>query len=134
MSPLPTLSDAVATHARLNPDKLGARALTHSEISAVIAGVEFRATLDSIRADLSIEPGRYVLMGGPPCPGWTGYEGLIEQAAVPRAFEPVHPDETCADANMPRTATGKIVHRLLRQRLVAQQTEPAENAPAGVGP
>ena len=167
MSPLPTLSDAVATHARLNPDKLGARdsrraltyaqwderasrlaagllalglhkgdrvavlaynglewmeiyvalaraglvavplnfrlmaaeiayILTHSEISAVIAGVEFPATLDSIRAELSIEPGRHILMGGPPCPGWTGYEDLIEQAAVPRAFEPVHPDETCA--------------------------------------
>jgi acyl-CoA synthetase (AMP-forming)/AMP-acid ligase II len=167
MSHLLTIADAVATHARLNPDKPGARdsrrsltyaqwherasrlaagllarglktgdrvavlaynclewmeiyvalaraglvavplnfrlsapelayILNHSEAGAVIAGSDFRATLDTVRDQLAIAATRYVAMGGQSGSGWIDYESLIEQAPAGHAFAPVNAEQTCA--------------------------------------
>jgi acyl-CoA synthetase (AMP-forming)/AMP-acid ligase II len=169
MSHLLTLSDAIATQARLNPAKLGARdsrrALTyaqwqeratrlaagllqaglakgdrvgllayncvewmeiyvalaraglvavpmnfrltaaeisyilgHSEAAAVIAGHEFQATVDEIRAEQNLLPGRLVVMGGAGRAGngWVRYEDLIAGADAATPMPQVQPEDTCA--------------------------------------
>jgi acyl-CoA synthetase (AMP-forming)/AMP-acid ligase II len=163
---LPTLSDAVATHARLHPRKLGARdsrrsltyaewderagrlaagllaqglragdrvgllaynclewleiyvglaraglvavpinfrlsgpeiayILGHAEAAAVIAGAEFRDTLDALRPELAVPASRWVVLGDA-APGWVAYEQLLASADPARPFEPVTAEQTCA--------------------------------------
>ena len=167
MTRLLTISDAVATHARLSPDKLGTRdskralsyaewhdratrlaaglleagltqgdrvgllayncvewmeiyvalaraglvavpinfrltgpevayILQHAEVAAVIAGPEFCATVDGIRAELQVPASRYFVLGGEAPPAWVAYEQLIAGADGQRKFEPVTQDMTCA--------------------------------------
>lgn len=167
MSHLLTIADAVATHARLTPSKLGARdsrrrlsyaewnerasrlgaalrglglargervgvlaynclawmeiyvglaraglvavplnfrlsgpeiayILDNAEVGAVIAGPEFCATVDTLRAQLRVPAGRYVTLGESAPAGWTAYEALMAGADPGFAFEPVLPEDTCA--------------------------------------
>ncbi len=167
MSHLLTIADAVATHARLTPSKLGARdsrrrlsyaewharasrlgaallglgltrgervgvlaynclewmeiyvglacaglvavplnfrlsgpeiayILDNAEVGAVIAGPDFCATVDPLRAQLRVPEGRYVTLGDSAPAGWTAYEALMTSADPGYAFEPVRPEDTCA--------------------------------------
>ncbi len=167
MSHLLTIADAVATHARLTPSKLGARdsrrrlsyaewharasrlgaallglgltrgervgvlaynclewmeiyvglacaglvavplnfrlsgpeiayILDNAEVGAVIAGPDFCATVDPLRAQLRVPEGRYVTLGDSAPAGWTAYEALMASADPGYAFEPVRPEDTCA--------------------------------------
>ena len=167
MTKLLTISDAVATHARLTPGKAGARdsrrALTyaewdrrasclgsgllarglrkgdrvavvayncvewmeiyvalaraglvtvpinfrltaaeiayiagHAEATAVIAGAEFCATLDTIRAELPRCAGRFVVVGAAPTPDWLAYEDVVASGSAATSFEAMHPDDMCA--------------------------------------
>ncbi|WP_342128472.1 class I adenylate-forming enzyme family protein [Hydrogenophaga sp. OTU3427] len=167
MSHLLTIADAVATHARLTPGKLGARdsrralsfaewderasklgaglrglglapgdrvaviaynclewmeiyvgmaraglvavplnfrltgpeiayILGHAEVSALIAGSDFCATVDALRADLPMAPGRCVVLDGPPAPGWLAFEALIASGDPAYPFERVRPEDRCA--------------------------------------
>jgi acyl-CoA synthetase (AMP-forming)/AMP-acid ligase II len=167
MSQFLTLSDAIATHARLTPQKLGARdsqrsltyaewnerasrladgllscglkagdrvgllaynclewmeiyvALTRAglvavpvnfrltgpeiayilndaEVSAVIAGSEFCATLDAQKAVLKLAEGRHFVIGGSAHRGWISYETLMSTGHYDRAFSPVNPQAMCA--------------------------------------
>ncbi|ETW95655.1 MAG: hypothetical protein ETSY1_29745 [Candidatus Entotheonella factor] len=75
--------------------------LDHSEARAVIASSEFLEILNLIRAEVDIEPQRYVIIEevsprGGIGPGGTGYESLIEQAHGTHSFDAIDPDETCA--------------------------------------
>lgn len=167
MNHLLTISDAVATHARLNPDKPGTRdsrrslsyqqwderasrlaagllnlglkkgdrvavlaynciewmeiyvalaraglvavppnfrlaaaevayILNDSEASAIIAGSDFCERIDSVRAELSIASGRYVMIGEQPRDGWINYEQLFEHDGQQLSLATVSPEETCA--------------------------------------
>ena len=167
MTRLLTLSDAVATHARLSPRKIGARdsrralsyqewdrrasrlasgllagglkpgdrvgllaynclewmeiyvglaraglvavplnfrltgpeiayILGHAEASALIAGGDFRGTVDQVRAELPIDAQRYFVLGDKAGPGWTYYEQLMAAGDPAQAFAPVDPSQTCA--------------------------------------
>lgn len=173
MTQLLTISDAIATHARLTPDKLGAqdsrRSLTFaqwdqradqlshallatglrrgdrvavlatnclewmeiyvalaraalvavplnfrlvaaeikyilddSEAVAVIAGAAFRATVDSVRSELTIPTGRYVLLDDEVRHEWVNYETLFTNArydadnASAKLLPVVSADQTCA--------------------------------------
>ena len=86
---------AVPLNFRLAPQEI-AYILVHSEARAVIAGHDLCNSVDAIRGDLAIAPGCYVQLGAPAIEGWTGYETLMQQATSETAFEPVHPDDTCA--------------------------------------
>ena len=167
MTKLLTISDAVATHARLTPNKTGARdshrALTyaewdarasrlgsgllacglskgdrvgvvaynclewmeiyvalartglvavpinfrltaaemayiagHAEVTAMIAGPEFCATLDTIRDEIPLCAGRFIVIGAAPTPAWVAYEDVMASGSAAARFEPVHPDDVCA--------------------------------------
>ncbi len=167
MTQLLTISDAVATHARLTPAKLGARdsqrALTyaqwderatrlgagllaqglrkgdrvaivaynclewmeiyvamaraglvavpvnfrltaqeiayiaaHADVSAVIAGTEFCATLDTIRDEMPQRAGCFVVIGAAPSAGWSAYEEVVASANASAKFEAVQPNDLCA--------------------------------------
>ncbi|GAC1606066.1 MAG: long-chain fatty acid--CoA ligase [Ramlibacter sp.] len=167
MTRLLTLSDAVATHARLSPAKTGARdsrraltyqqwdqrasrvasgllasglkpgdrvgllaynclewmeiyvglaraglvavplnfRLTGTEIayilgnagaSALIAGDDFRGTVDQIRPALPISEQRFFVLGDTASPGWTPYERLMAAGDPGLDFAPVDPAQTCA--------------------------------------
>ncbi len=167
MTPLLTFADAVATHARLRPDKLAVRdsrrqltyrvwdertttlacallgmgltkgdrvgvvaynclewmeiyaamaraglvvvpmnfrltgpemayILAHAEVAAVIAGPQFCATLDGIRAQLSLDARRWICIEQAPPPGWTAFESLMVQADPGPVPAPVSADDMCA--------------------------------------
>ncbi len=70
--------------------------LSHAEVSAVIAGPEFTATLDSIRGDLSVQAQRFLTLQDTPPANWRSYEALISQADAQHVFEPVDPQDMCA--------------------------------------
>ena len=167
MNHLLTLADAIATHARLNPDGLGARdshrsltyaqwheranrlaaglltaglskgdrvgvlaynciewveiyvaltrsglvavplnfrltaaeigyILNHSEASALIAGIEFCATVDRVRAELAIQPERYIVLGEQSVMNWIAYEDVIERSIESYSFDTVASEDICA--------------------------------------
>ena len=70
--------------------------LRHAEVSAVIAGEDFCATVDSIRGDASLPRGRYIALSEHPLLGWTGYENLIAQGDVAASLESVHANDLAA--------------------------------------
>ncbi len=70
--------------------------LEHAEVGAVVAGHEFCATVDGIRAVLPVPAGRYIAMGGEAPEGWAAYEALVQGANAAHAFAPVGPDDMCA--------------------------------------
>jgi fatty-acyl-CoA synthase len=68
----------------------------HSEARACIVQEDLRAVVDGVRADLSIDAGRFVHFGAAAPAGWQGYEALIA-AAPERAPEvDVRPEELFA--------------------------------------
>ena len=70
--------------------------LNHAEVSALIVGPEFTATIDSIRADLSVRPEGFIALQDAPPAHWQSYEALLAQADAQYAFEPVGPQDMCA--------------------------------------
>ncbi|MDP2261913.1 MAG: AMP-binding protein [Hydrogenophaga sp.] len=167
MTRLPTIADAVATHARLTPAKLGARdsrrslsyahwherasrlgagllglglrkgdrvgvvaynslewleiyvgmaraglvvvpvnfrlsaaemayILQDAEVAALIAGPEFCAALDGIRADLALPERAYVVIADQAGAGWTRFEDVVQAGSATHRFEPVGAEDMCA--------------------------------------
>ena len=70
--------------------------LGHAEVGAVVAGSEFCATVDGVRAELALPPGRCIALGDGAPDGWTAYEDLVQGADPSFAFGPVGPDDMCA--------------------------------------
>ena len=70
--------------------------LGHADVSAVIAGEDFCATVDSIRGDASLPHCRYIALSAHPPLGWTGYEDLIASGDVAMSLEPVHTNDMAA--------------------------------------
>jgi acyl-CoA synthetase (AMP-forming)/AMP-acid ligase II len=70
--------------------------LNNAEVSAVIAGSDFCATLDSQKTELPIPAGRHFVLGDAPHAGWTSYETLISQGNAGRHFSKVDPQSMCA--------------------------------------
>ena len=70
--------------------------LGHAEVTAVIAGEEFCATVDRVRGELPLPPARFVALGERAPAGWTGYEELIARGDPARPIEPVHAADIAA--------------------------------------
>ena len=71
--------------------------LGHAEVGAVIAGPGFCATVDGVRAELTLPAGRFIALGAETEPeGWTGYEALLEGADTAMAMPEVGPKDPCA--------------------------------------
>lgn len=70
--------------------------LDHAAVGAVIAGPNFCAPLDGIRAELSVPADRYVVLGDEAVAGWTAYETLLAGARTDVAFPVVAPEDMCA--------------------------------------
>ena len=67
-----------------------------AEAKAVIAGVEFCATLDTIRSDIPQCTGCFVVIGAAPSTKWVAYEDVVAFGGTAATFESVHPDDLCA--------------------------------------
>lgn len=70
--------------------------LGHAEVSAVIAGPEFCATVDAIRPALSVPKDRFIVLAETAEPGWRTFESLMASGDPAQAFAPVGPDDMCA--------------------------------------
>ena len=70
--------------------------LEHAEVTAVMAGPQFCATLDGIRSQLSLSTERWVCLDDTPPAGWTAYESLMAQADPGIAPVAVSADDMCA--------------------------------------
>ena len=71
--------------------------LGHAEVGAVVAGPGFCATVDGVRAELTLPAGRFIALGDETEPeGWTGYEALLEGADTTVAMPEVGPKDPCA--------------------------------------
>lgn len=68
----------------------------HSDARAFIVQEDLRATVDGIRATLSIEARRYLLFGAPAPEGWQDYEALIGEAAATPPEVTVVPEDLFA--------------------------------------
>ena len=68
----------------------------HAEAAAVIAGAEFCATVDTIRDEIPLCAGCFVVIGAAPTPAWVAYEDVVASGSAAAEFEAVHPDELCA--------------------------------------
>ena len=80
---------------RLSAPEIG-YILGHAEVGAVLAGVEFCATVDAVRTELAVTPGCFIALSDAPPAGWLGYEDFIAHADTQRALEPVRAEDTCA--------------------------------------
>ncbi|WP_291211792.1 class I adenylate-forming enzyme family protein [Hydrogenophaga sp.] len=70
--------------------------LGHADVAAVITGPEFCATLDGVRGELALPPGRHVVLADHAPAGWLGYEALMAGAPAEPVFERVPPERMCA--------------------------------------
>ena len=70
--------------------------LGHAEVSAVIAGPEFCAVIDSVRAEVGLANERYIVMSDDVPARWTGYESLVGTGDSTTVFETVRPDDVAA--------------------------------------
>lgn len=86
---------AVPINFRLTGPEVG-YVLEHAEPAAVIAGSEFTAMLDELRAGLPQAASRYFVIGDAAPAGWTRYEEVMAQGDPRARFAPVHPEATCA--------------------------------------
>ncbi len=68
----------------------------HAEVSALLAGSEFCAMLDTICDELALCAGRWVVIGPAPTPKWLPYEDLVASGSAAAGFEAVQPDDLCA--------------------------------------
>ena len=69
---------------------------SHAEVTAVIAGAEFCATLDSIRAEIPQCARHFIVLGAAPTPEWIAYEDVVASGSAATAFEPVQQEDLCA--------------------------------------
>jgi acyl-CoA synthetase (AMP-forming)/AMP-acid ligase II len=86
---------AVPVNFRLTAPEVG-YILHDAEAGAVIAGAEFCATVEAVRAELPRAAGRFVALGDAPHDGWRSYESVIAQGDPGSAFPPVGQDDVCA--------------------------------------
>jgi fatty-acyl-CoA synthase len=68
----------------------------HAEARAFIVQETLRGVVEGIRAELPIEPGRFVHFGGSTPAGWQGYEALIEGAPAAPPAVAVKPEDLFA--------------------------------------
>ena len=69
---------------------------SHCEARAFIVQQELLDRVDSIRAELNIEPHAYISIAASPPTGWQAYEALIAAAGTQDAAEAVRPADPCA--------------------------------------
>ena len=69
---------------------------SHCEARAFIVQQELLDRVESIRAELAIEPHAYISIGAPAPTGWQDYEALIAAAGTQDAAEAVRPADPCA--------------------------------------
>ncbi len=86
---------AVPVNFRLTADEITYIA-RHAEASAVIAGGEFCATVESIRKEIPACAGRFVVIGAAAGPSWVAYEDVMASGSPSAKFQAVHPDDLCA--------------------------------------
>jgi len=70
--------------------------LQHADVGAVIAGPEFCAVIDSVRADVGLADERFFLMSDDVPPRWTAYEALLAAGDPAAVFDTVRPDDVAA--------------------------------------
>ena len=86
---------AVPVNFRLTAPEI-AYILGHAEVAALVAGPEFCATADAIRAELPLPEGGWIAIGDAPSAQWTAYEDLLAAGNASREFAPVRQDDMCA--------------------------------------
>jgi fatty-acyl-CoA synthase len=69
---------------------------SHSEARAIIAQDDLCDRVQAIRAELAIEPRRWIHFGGGTPSGWQGYEALIEDAPTHATAPEVRPQDPFA--------------------------------------
>jgi fatty-acyl-CoA synthase len=70
--------------------------LGHAEVAAMIAGKQFCAVLDGVRADIGLSEQRWICLDDAPPAGWTAYESLMAQADASMPPVTVSADDMCA--------------------------------------
>jgi fatty-acyl-CoA synthase len=70
--------------------------LQHAEVSAVIAGEEFTATLDALRDEVPVKQDSYITLGATPPTGWLSYEDLVARGEREPRLENVGADDMAA--------------------------------------
>jgi acyl-CoA synthetase (AMP-forming)/AMP-acid ligase II len=70
--------------------------LGHAEVGAVIAGPEFVATVEDVRATLPLPPARFIALGKGAPAGWSSYETLMAQSPNALPMEQIRPEEVAA--------------------------------------
>lgn len=69
----------------------------HAQAAAVIAQHAFVDVIDSVRAELGVDAGRYVVWGDVPVPnGWQAYEAVVATGDAEAVFADVAPSDMCA--------------------------------------
>ena len=86
---------AVPINFRLSSDEITYIA-RHAEASAVIAGAEFCASVESIQCEIPACAGHLVAIGAAPGPSWVAYEDVMASGNPAASFPAVHPDDLCA--------------------------------------
>ena len=86
---------AVPINFRLSAPEI-AYIASHCEARAFIVQRELLDRVDSIRAELNIEPHAYISIAASPPTGWQDYEALIAAAGTQDAAEAVRPADPCA--------------------------------------
>ncbi|MDP2016973.1 class I adenylate-forming enzyme family protein [Hydrogenophaga sp.] len=70
--------------------------LGHADVAAVIAGPEFCATVDSVRAELALPAGRHLVLADDAPAGWVSFDALMASAPADPVFDRVRPEDMCA--------------------------------------
>ncbi len=86
---------AVPINFRLSAPEI-AYIASHCEARAFIVQQDLLDRVDSIRAELNIEPHAYISIAASPPTGWQDYEALIAAAGTQEAAEVVRPADPCA--------------------------------------
>ena len=86
---------AVPLNFRLTGPEIG-YILDHAEVSAVIAGEEFLATIEEVRVSLDLPPARCIALSGAAPAGWSLYETLLAASHATLPEEHVRPEEVAA--------------------------------------
>ena len=86
---------AVPLNFRLTSPEI-AYILGHAEVGAVIAGAEFVATVEDVRASLALPPARCIALGGEAPEGWSIYETLLTESPPALPEEQIPPEEVAA--------------------------------------
>ncbi|MBC5766384.1 class I adenylate-forming enzyme family protein [Ramlibacter albus] len=68
----------------------------HAEAAALIAGPEFTALVDGIRAGLPVPDGHFISLGTDAPQGWVTYESVIASGDPAQPFERMMQDDMCA--------------------------------------